>query len=483
MINKKKIVQNTIFLTFTQILNIALQFTYTIFLARYLTVTQFGKYSFAIVFTQMFLIVADMGLNNVVTREIAKKKEIAKVYFTQLLTLKVVLGIIVCMAIICIFDFLPYDKETKIVVSYLAGGMVLFSIHTTFNSIYQALEKLEYQALNLLSFYVLNISLGITVLLFEKSIITLAKANCLAAGLSIFFGVIIFCKKYFVPVFSINVNILKKLFMQAIPLGLGAIFFAIYNKIDVTMISLMLGNTDVAYYTAAYRLTGTFVFIPAAFFSAMYPVYSKWQSQSGNETVKRLLQVSLRVMALIGLPISAGLFVIANKLILLLYNVEYDPAIPVLKILSWSVILFFVANSFGYFLISLQKTSKYYSISAGLGVFVNIFFNFILIPIYGIKGAAIGTIITECTVLGFYIYFARINISLNEWFTVLKRPIIASVFMVSILYITNNLNVYIILTLGILSYIFMFTIFNIFVPVEFKIIKEFITTYNSTSKK
>jgi len=61
---KTRIVQNTVFVLIAQITNIFLQMVYLVVAARYLGNVQFGKLSFAMAFTQMFLAVTDLGLFN-----------------------------------------------------------------------------------------------------------------------------------------------------------------------------------------------------------------------------------------------------------------------------------------------------------------------------------------------------------------------------------------------------------------------------------
>ena len=56
----------------------------------------------------------------------------------------------------------------------------------------------------------------------------------------------------------------------SLPIGIGAVCWSFYNRIDVTLLSFMKGDVSVGEYTAAYRLTNTLVFIPSAYMSAIF---------------------------------------------------------------------------------------------------------------------------------------------------------------------------------------------------------------------
>ena len=108
---KTRIVQNTVFVLIAQITNIFLQMVYLVIAARYLGNVQFGKLSFAMAFTQMFLAVTDLGLFNYAVREISRKKEEAHRYFINLFVLKLLLGICVLTIIAFIISILNYPPR------------------------------------------------------------------------------------------------------------------------------------------------------------------------------------------------------------------------------------------------------------------------------------------------------------------------------------------------------------------------------------
>ncbi|MCK5358508.1 MAG: oligosaccharide flippase family protein, partial [Elusimicrobiales bacterium] len=94
------IAKNTSYFTFALILQKVLSFTYFTILARNLVPEQLGKYYLAISFTTIFAIFIDLGMANVLTREIAKAKNMASAYLGAIIAIKLPLAIFSLIAAI-----------------------------------------------------------------------------------------------------------------------------------------------------------------------------------------------------------------------------------------------------------------------------------------------------------------------------------------------------------------------------------------------
>ena len=88
------IAKNTSYFTLALILQKVISFTYFIIIARALGPEDLGKYYFAISFTTIFAIFIDLGLANVLTREVAKTEEKAAQFLNAVLAIKIPLAVI-----------------------------------------------------------------------------------------------------------------------------------------------------------------------------------------------------------------------------------------------------------------------------------------------------------------------------------------------------------------------------------------------------
>ena len=111
----KSIFKNTSWLSISQILTSICAFLWTILIARYLGVSDYGIVSFAISYTGLIGIVIDLGLSTYITREIAKHKELLFKYMNNIFLFKIILAIALFFISGLILYFLGYSHLTIIV--------------------------------------------------------------------------------------------------------------------------------------------------------------------------------------------------------------------------------------------------------------------------------------------------------------------------------------------------------------------------------
>ena len=85
----KTIYKNTLLLGGSDFVAKILQFVILIFAARYLTVEAYGEFNFAVSLIFIGVIVADFGINTLLVREVARRKDMASKYFKHAFVLKV----------------------------------------------------------------------------------------------------------------------------------------------------------------------------------------------------------------------------------------------------------------------------------------------------------------------------------------------------------------------------------------------------------
>ncbi|MBE7445782.1 MAG: flippase [Planctomycetia bacterium] len=449
---KTRIVQNTVFVLIAQITNIFLQMVYLVVAARYLGNVQFGKLSFAMAFTQMFLAVTDLGLFNYAVKEISRKKEAAHRYFINLFVLKLLLGICVLTIIAFIISILNYPRDTIITTYLLSLGLCLFSLNTTFHAVFQSYERLEYISMTMILFFVINVSLAIIALFMGKNIITLACINCIAGIVVFITNLFILCKKFFIPKLTIDLPFCKEMLFYSLPIGIGAVCWSFYNRIDVSLLSFMKGDVSVGEYTAAYRLTNTLAFIPSAYMSAIFPIMAKQYIDTPTPLLNTLCQKSCKLMIIIALPVAMTLTLRAPAIINLLYGKAYGNAVNSLRILSWTILFTFISNIFSYLLISTFKTSKEYTLYAVMGLVLNVACNCLFIPMFDLNGAAISTVITEAFIFMLYYRSIKKKGFCIPLFKLAIRPFAASLPIIWILYFWDTKNIFVTVSVSIIVY-------------------------------
>jgi O-antigen/teichoic acid export membrane protein len=177
------------------------------------------------------------------------------------------------------------------------------------------------------------------------------------------------------------------------PLILSGVVISVYMKIDQVMIKEMMNNEAVGQYSAALRLSEVWYFIPMVIANSLFPAIINAKNQSEKLYYDRL-QKLYDFMTWMAIFIALPMTFLSDWLINLLFGEEYHQAGNVLMIHIWASVFVFlgVASSKWFISENLQKYSFYRTLT---GAIINILLNYIMIPLYGILGAAMATLISQ----------------------------------------------------------------------------------------
>ena len=267
---------------------------------------------------------------------------------------------------------------------------------------------------------------------------------------------------------------MEVIIIEALPFALTSIFVLIYYYIDTVMLSLLVPNSNsiIGWYSAAYRIVMPLSFIPAIFFSSVFPVMAIFYEKSAN-SLEFAFKRSIKYMVIFGIPIATGITLLANKIVLLVYGVSYFPSVIALQILIWSVPLIFVDSAFAYLFNSMNKQVSVAKIM-GIVAFFNILLNILLIPHYSYIGASIVMVVSDLITLALMM-FVLSNTQFKVPYNLLKdvlKVFISSMVMIIPLILLNELNIIIIILISSLIYIITFLSLKGMDDDDIKIIKN-----------
>lgn len=180
---------------------------------------------------------------------------------------------------------------------------------------------------------------------------------------------------------------IRHLAIQALPFAIAGISVKVYSYVDSLMLNAFKGPEAVGYYSVAYKLTYAMQFLPLTFTAALYPALSQAYAAKDNDGLRRTFMGSLRLMAAVAFPISAGLSALAPRLIPLLYGDKFDGSIPAMTVLPWVLLPIFMDFPIGA-LLNGSKRAHLKTITMVSTMLVNIVLNAFLVPAYGPQGAA-----------------------------------------------------------------------------------------------
>ena len=196
---------------------------------------------------------------------------------------------------------------------------------------------------------------------------------------------------------SFSLVSLKETFKHAVPFGASDFLNQLYARIDIVLIGFLLGESYAGIYNVGYRIVFFLLFIPKFASITLFPIVSKLYHESKFEFHK-MYNKSLNMMLIIGLPLSAGLFLIAPGFIELVFGSNFYESSTVLRILSGLFVLSCLSYLMEVFLMASDNQKARAKVQL-LATIVSVLLNFILILFFKIEGAAIAIMLSSVFLL------------------------------------------------------------------------------------
>lgn len=448
------VAKNTSFLTIASIGQKAVSFIYFIVIARLIGVENTGQYFFALSFTSIFAVIADFGFASVLTREMSKNPQNANNLFSVAFGGKIIFGICAYILVFIFSNVLNYSVEMRQLI-YLAGLTMWFdNLHALFYAVFRAKRNLKYEAFGLFASQLITLMIGSIALYYHLPLIWLIIAYAIPSFLNIFYSGF-----FAVRVFKIKLKIVfnkvdyKKFLHMAWPFALAGIIGRLYAYNDTLLMSKMLTARELGWWSIPYKITFAFQFVPLALSASIYPVFSSLFA-TNKDAIGKLFVKSWRYLFIIIFPLSAGVIAIADQFVISLYGADYMPSILPLRILMISLIFAYLALITGALLNAVGEQKKQTLLMA-IALVVSVFSNIILIPRFGINGAAISVLISNIILwgAGFILVSRRINLSMTTLMAYGLRAAIPAFVMGFAVYILSiYFNFIIAIPVGVILY-------------------------------
>lgn len=401
---KHNYLTNTFWLVSERVIRLIGSILIGVLVARYLGPERFGTLSLVLSLVALFAIFGTLGLDSVVVRDVVKEPDQSDYILGTAFLLKMAMVPLTWLVLWLATLALKTDPETFDLVLLVALGM-LFQTSNVIDFFFQAKVKSKYVVFAQIIQLSASITLRLVLLYNEMPLIyfaaaTILDAVILALGLAYFY----FDQKGRFRLWRWSTRRARKLLSASWPLLLSGVAVVVYMKIDQIMIKQMLGSRELGYYSVAVRISESWYFVPVAITGSLFPAIVIAKEKGQRFYADKMYSIySLVIWIAI---VAAGLFIfLSEPLIDLLFGEAYKPAADVLKlhILAGIFVSSGVANGRWMLTENLQYIT---TINTVIGAAINILLNLVLLPRYGINGAAIATVLS-------YLYAGVIGIYLN----------------------------------------------------------------------
>jgi O-antigen/teichoic acid export membrane protein len=365
-------------------------------LTRYLGPNDYGRYTLALMYMQLFGVLVDVGVYTTVVRDISKDPSRTRELVGNALTLRLLLSLAVIALGAGISLLLPYDASVRVAI-VLAGGPLLFGmLATTFVAILQSRLRMGRAAVADVVGRAATLALTVVVAALDLGF----YAVMVAAGggaLATLVATWLVTRPVARVRFRLEPAVWRGMLAAALPLGLALAINAIYFRADTLIISLFEPYDQVGLYTLAYRILELAITVGGVFLITVFPVLSAAVAHD-EERARRTIEASTDVLVVLGVPLVAAGLLLAPQVIELAGGAGFEDAATPLRILLAAGALSWVNGVFGYALIAKERQTSALWLNV-TGLAFNVGLNFILIPRYGIVSAAAVTVASEILIL------------------------------------------------------------------------------------
>ena len=373
------------------------------YVARVLGVERFGLVNFVDNTVNYFLLFATMGVGLLGVREIAAVKEDKKrrdqVYSSMLalnlLFTLVSLGIYL-LCVVTVPKLCQYDE-----LFYIGTAKVLFTVFLV-EWFFTGVENFRYITLRSILIKVLYI---ISVFLFVRDKSDYRLYFILTVGVVVLNALInqLYIRE-FVRVRWNNIQLFKYL-KQNVTLGIYTLMTSMYLTFNVMYLGLVSNNTEVGYYTTAFKLYSVVLGFFTAFTNVMLPRMSSLLANGEKDRFQELVNRSFSVMSTCCIPLILCSMIMAPQIVYILSGPGYEGAILPMRIIMPAAFAVGVAQVLAIQVLMPMKKDKVLLVASIIGAVVSLLINLLVVPYIESVGSAVVLLCSEAVVTGAYLWY------------------------------------------------------------------------------
>lgn len=391
--NLLAILSNTGWLFADKVLRMGVGLFVGVWTARYLGPEQYGLWNFAAAFVALFGAFATLGLDSIVVRELVKNPERQNELLGTAFALKLIGAVIAIILAVTAIAFVRSGETLTLWLVSLSAAGFIFQSFNVIDFYFQANVKSRYTVYAANAAFILMTLVKVVLLISSAPLIAFAWVGLFEVVLTAFFLLLAYqVNHHHIREWSYSVSAAQELVKHSWPLIFTSLAVMIYMRIDQLMLGQMLDHKSVGIYSAALRLSEVWYFIPVAVVASVYPSIIKAKQQSESLYLARL-QKLYKLMVILALTVAIPMTFLSGWLVTFLYGNQYIESGKVLAIHIWGSIFVFFGYAWNSWMLTegYQKTILKLNI---LSLLSNVILNFILIPKYGVIGAAFATAIS-----------------------------------------------------------------------------------------
>jgi O-antigen/teichoic acid export membrane protein len=383
---------NTGWMIITRAAWIVSALTVGIYMARRLGPYNFGILNYAIALTGIFSIIASMGAEEIVIRQLVRHPDRRDRELGNFFILRLLLFGIMAAALGITLLLLNATTETKWLCVIVGCGY--FGYVMQGSSLYfQSSVESKYYAIPQLYACLISSAIRGAAAYFSWPLAIFAIAEASIHTISFCGSMFLYWRRVSSPfIWNWDWREICHLLKTALPLAICGVFILVYARTDQLMVEYFLGPAAVGYYSLAARITENWALCSYLLCLSFFPAVISGAQISSEVYHKQLHRLYFLVFWCMAAA-AAITTLLSYPIILLLFGQAYLPTVPVLNVFVWTLLGTALLNVFSQWAIN-EKRIAMIAWAFGSGAVINVLLNPLLIRVIGINGAAWSTLVS-----------------------------------------------------------------------------------------
>ena len=278
-----------------------------IWIARYLGPKDFGILSYSISVVFLFSCFSNLGLDNIVVRELVRNEEKYSVFLGTAFWLKI-FGAILSIGLICFFSFLFSNSNNENILILVIALAHIFYSFKVIDFYFQSKVLSRYSVYASLLSVIISIIVKVLLILNQAPVLSFAYVfafDSLTLALGYYFWYS--RNNLSIKEWSFDKAVAVSLLKNSWPLILSALFISMYLKIDQVMIKIMIDSQSVGQYAAAVTLCEGWYFLPMIINISIFPaiINSRKDPIIYKKRIQNLYKLMFFLAIIIAIPMTA----------------------------------------------------------------------------------------------------------------------------------------------------------------------------------
>jgi O-antigen/teichoic acid export membrane protein len=389
---------------FASQLNQGLSYLYAIIVGRLRGPEFYGTLSYAFSLNAMLSVVALLGMQALLVREVSKNKDKAPVYVTSALIIglaSTALTIVGGNLAVLLFE---KDQSLRLYVGLLTLGFLLSYTESILSAVFMALEKMQPILYERTVWNVVRVAGTVGLLLMGAGLLSVVVMWLVATLVSALYCIYLYVKHIGPIQLRVDREMIVHLIKRCPVFLLTNISTTLSWQADMLILRFMTDFTQVGLYVSAYRILEATFLVPQAYLMSASSQLSRF-TQERDDSYRDLGRTMLKNMSVYAF-VCVAVIVAYPYFPVLLLGKKFLGSAPVLRILILMLIPYVFTKVFACILVAAERQTLDLVSNVARTV-ISISLNVILIPRYGSRGAAFSAVAAMCALCALEAFFAR----------------------------------------------------------------------------